>query len=202
MVPRVYGLAVLPLKRGLRVTWRYGLLAAIMISLGALQACVSTPDAAPAALTAAAPASAVSARPAPSTPPLVEVAGVHLPVQGTQEGTASWYGAQFHGRLTANGEIFDKHELTAAHPTLDLPSLARVTRLDTGASVIVRVNDRGPFIEGRVIDLSRAAAEALDFVELGLAEVRIEALGPAEPEDRAAVSRIVRGPGVRTAAQR
>jgi rare lipoprotein A len=130
------------------------------------------------------------------------VAGVHLPVQATQEGTASWYGARFHGRLTANGEIFDKHELTAAHPTMPLPSLARVTRLDTGASVIVRINDRGPFIEGRVIDLSRAAAEALDFVELGLAEVRIEALGPAEPEDRAAVSRIVRGPGVGTAARR
>lgn len=183
------------------MTWRYWLLAAIMISSGALQACVGTPDAAPATLTAAVPASAVPARPA-STPPLVEVAGVHLPVQATQEGTASWYGARFHGRLTANGEIFDQHALTAAHPTMSLPSLARVTRLDTGASVIVRINDRGPFVEGRVIDLSRAAAEALDFVELGLAEVRIEALGPAEPEDRAAVSRIVRGPGVRTAAQR
>ncbi|MCC5997346.1 MAG: septal ring lytic transglycosylase RlpA family protein [Oceanicaulis sp.] len=139
----------------------------------------------------------------PSPPPaLVEVNGARLPVQATEEGTASWYGARFHGRLTANGEIFDKHALTAAHLTMDLPSLARVTRLDTGASVIVRVNDRGPYIEGRVIDLSRAAAEALDFVDEGLAEVRIEALGPADAHDRAAVSRIVRGPGARTAAQR
>jgi rare lipoprotein A len=175
---------------------------AILAALASLQACASPQagEAGGAAVAAAAPVSAPV--PAPSTPPLVEVAGAHLPVQATQEGTASWYGARFHGRLTANGEIFDKHELTAAHPTMPLPSLARVTRLDTGASVIVRINDRGPFIEGRVIDLSRAAAEALDFVELGLAEVRIEALGPAEPEDRAAVSRIVRGPGAGTAARR
>jgi rare lipoprotein A len=102
------------------------------------------------------------------------------------EGLASWYGARFQGRLTANGEVFDQHALTAAHPTLPLPSLARVTRLDTGESVVVRVNDRGPFVEGRIIDLSFAAANELDFVEDGVAEVLIEALGPADVEDRAA----------------
>lgn len=104
------------------------------------------------------------------------------------EGLASWYGPGFHGRQTANGEIFDENVLSAAHLTLPLPSLARVTRLDTGQSVMVRVNDRGPYIDGRIIDLSRAAAEALGFIEDGLAEVRVESFGPADPEDRAARS--------------
>lgn len=119
-----------------------------------------------------------------------------------EEGLASWYGARFHGRLTANGEVFDMDALTAAHPSLPMPSLARITRLDTGASVIVRINDRGPFVEGRIIDLSRAAAEALDFLGVGLAEVRVEAYGPADPEDRAAISgplarrTVISSPGV------
>lgn len=120
-----------------------------------------------------------------SGPHIIEIADTRSP-RAVFEGIASWYGAYFHGRLTANGEIFDQHALTAAHPTLPLPSLARVTRIDTGQSVLVRVNDRGPFVDGRVIDLSFAAAEALDFVDEGIAAVRIEALGPADPEDRAA----------------
>jgi len=178
---------------------RFWPVCAVLGLAAGLQACVSTPVAAPVA-----PPSgpAVSARTQSPAQHHVQVGSDLLNVQAMEEGTASWYGARFHGRLTANGEIFDKHELTAAHLTMDLPSLARVTRLDTGASIIVRVNDRGPYIEGRVIDLSRAAAEALDFVDEGLAEVRIEALGPADPEDRAAVSRIVRGPGAGRAAQR
>lgn len=104
-----------------------------------------------------------------------------------QIGLASWYGPGFHGNLTANGEIFDQDAMTAAHRTLPLPSRARITRMDTGQSIMVRINDRGPYIDGRVLDLSRAAAEALGFVEDGLIEVRIEALGPADEEDRAAM---------------
>lgn len=102
------------------------------------------------------------------------------------EGAASWYGPGFHGRITANGETFDQNALTAAHRTLPLPTLARVTRLDTGRSVTVRINDRGPYVDGRVIDLSKAAAQALGFTEDGVADVRIEPLGPANPADRAA----------------
>lgn len=114
-----------------------------------------------------------------------------LAVRAAQTGLASWYGEPFHGRLTASGEVFDKNALTAAHPTWPLRSLARVTRVDSGARVLVRINDRGPFVEGRIIDLSRAAAEALGFTDEGLAEVRVESLGPADPADRAARSRIL-----------
>jgi len=96
-----------------------------------------------------------------------------------QSGTASWYGAELRGRPTANGEIFDPAALTAAHPTLPLPSLVQVTNLENGREVIVRVNDRGPFVGGRVIDVSRGAAEALGFVEAGQARVHVRYLGPA-----------------------
>lgn len=106
----------------------------------------------------------------------------------SQTGIASWYGDRFHGRRTASGEPYDMHDLTAAHPDLPLRSLARVTRLDTGASVVVRINDRGPFVNGRIVDLSRAAAQMLGLIEDGLAEVRVEAFGPSDPRDRAAVS--------------
>lgn len=133
----------------------------------------------------AASARSITADGGQMTPYILEIGDPRGP-RAVFQGVASWYGDYFHGRLTANGEVFDQHKLTAAHPTLPLPSLARVTRIDTGQSVLVRVNDRGPFVEGRVIDLSFAAAEALDFVDQGIAAVRIEALGPADPEDRAA----------------
>lgn len=94
-------------------------------------------------------------------------------------GMASWYGPAFHGRMTANGEIFDQFALSAAHPTMPLPSYARVTNLKNGRSVIVRVNDRGPFAHNRIIDLSRAAAEALDFISDGTAKVRVQYMGEA-----------------------
>lgn len=94
-------------------------------------------------------------------------------------GLASWYGDAFHGRLTANGEIYDKTHLTAAHPTMPLPSYARVTNKKNGSSVIVRVNDRGPFAKGRVIDLSQRAAELLDYKNSGVAQVSVEYLGRA-----------------------
>ena len=94
-------------------------------------------------------------------------------------GIASWYGTLFHGRRTANGEVFDMNALTAAHPTLPLPSLVRVTNLRNGRSIVVRVNDRGPYKHNRIIDLSRYAAHLLDFRKSGTAQVRVTYLRPA-----------------------
>lgn len=94
-------------------------------------------------------------------------------------GVASWYGDAFHGRMTANGELYDKEHLSAAHPTLPLPSYARVTNLNNGSSVIVRINDRGPFHKGRIIDLSRKTADLLDMKHSGTGEVRVQYIGPA-----------------------
>ena len=98
------------------------------------------------------------------------------------EGIASWYGPDFHGRLTANGEVFDMHGISAAHPTLPIPSYARVTNLDNGRSIIVRVNDRGPYARNRLIDVSIGAATALGFYGDGLAHVRVEYVGRAPLE--------------------
>lgn len=94
-------------------------------------------------------------------------------------GGASWYGDAFHGRLTANGEIYDMTHLTAAHPTMPLPSYARVTNQKNGSSIVVRVNDRGPFAHNRIIDLSKRAAEMLDYKHAGVAKVKVEYLGRA-----------------------
>jgi len=91
-------------------------------------------------------------------------------------GTASWYGPGFHGRVTANGDIYDEMGMTAAHPTLQLPSVVQVTNLDNGRSVLVRVNDRGPFILGRMIDLSKRAARRLGFAKKGTARVRVKVM--------------------------
>jgi rare lipoprotein A len=101
------------------------------------------------------------------------------------EGMASWYGDDFHGRLTANGEVFDMASLTAAHPTLPIPSYARVTNLGNGKSLVVRVNDRGPYHGNRLIDVSNKAAELLDFKKNGVARVRVEyvARAPLEGSD-------------------
>lgn len=96
-----------------------------------------------------------------------------------ETGIASWYGPNFHGRPTANGEVFDQNAMTAAHTTLPIPSIAEVTNLENGRSVIVRINDRGPFVDNRLIDLSRAAATELDYIGAGLAHVRVRYLGPA-----------------------
>jgi len=97
-------------------------------------------------------------------------------------GHASWYGADFHGRMTANGEIFSKNAITAAHPTLPLPSYVRVTNKANGRSLVVRVNDRGPFLQDRVIDLSYRAASLLDYVNSGTADVVVQYVGPAPLE--------------------
>lgn len=96
----------------------------------------------------------------------------------TQTGMASWYGNKFHGHLTANGEIYDMYAMTAAHTSLPLPTYLRVTNLANQRQVIVRVNDRGPFIHNRVLDLSYAAAAKLDILQAGVAKVRIEAIDP------------------------
>jgi len=100
-------------------------------------------------------------------------------------GTASWYGPNFQGRLTANGEIFDQNFLSAAHPTLPLPSYVRVKNLSNGRTVTVRVNDRGPFANNRLIDLSRRSAEVLGFINQGTARVRVTYIGraPVEGDD-------------------
>lgn len=93
-----------------------------------------------------------------------------------ETGIASWYGQDFHGGTTANGEIFNKDELTAAHKTLPLPTLARVTNLDNGKSIVVRINDRGPFSGARLIDVSQRAAQLLGFEKQGTAKVRVQVL--------------------------
>ncbi len=99
--------------------------------------------------------------------------------QYKKTGIASWYGGKFHGRKTASGEVFNQNTDTAAHKTLPLPSLARVTNLENGASLVVRVNDRGPFIKGRIIDVSKGVAKKLGFYLQGKARVRVEYIGEA-----------------------
>jgi rare lipoprotein A len=145
------------------------------------------------------PPSAPEAAPAPSpsasseaTPDWLERERVGPPYQAngvwyvptpepgySETGMASWYGPNFHGQRTANGEVFDETALTAAHPTLPLSSLVQVTNLENGREVIVRVTDRGPFVDSRLIDLSRAAAQVLGFEAQGRARVHVRYLGPA-----------------------
>ena len=96
----------------------------------------------------------------------------------SENGIASWYGVKFHGKQTANGEIYDLYKMTAAHKTLPLPSYVKVTNRDNGLSVVVRVNDRGPFIDDRLIDLSYVAAKKLGYADNGLANVVIEGIDP------------------------
>lgn len=99
----------------------------------------------------------------------------------TESGMASWYGPEFHGKRTASGETYDQRELTAAHKTLPFNTVVRVTNLDNGKQVVVRINDRGPYSRGRVIDLSRAAAEEVSMIGAGTARVRIEVLHTDRP---------------------
>ncbi len=101
----------------------------------------------------------------------------------SQEGRASWYGDQFHGRKTSSGERYDMNMMTAAHPTLPIPSYVKVTNLANGKEVVVRINDRGPFHGNRAIDVSRAAAQKLGFIRAGTAKVRIEQIVPGKGQD-------------------
>ena len=120
-------------------------------------------------------------------PPYYEVDGVVYHVMDNGDGykdtgTASWYGQKFHGRRTSSGEVYDMYQFTAAHKTLPLPSYARVTNLDNGQSVIVKINDRGPFKKNRLIDLSYAAAKKLGYMDQGTARVEVEVLAsPRNP---------------------
>lgn len=117
--------------------------------------------------------------------PYVVAGRVYVPEENPRyhaEGLASWYGDDFHGRLTANGEVFDRDSITAAHPTLPLPCYARVTNLANGRSLIVRVNDRGPYHGDRLIDVSTKAAHLLDFHNRGTTWVRVDYVGHAPME--------------------
>lgn len=124
-------------------------------------------------------------------PPFYEVAGRRYVVLETaagysERGVASWYGPTFHGGRTATGETYDMHAMTGAHPTLPLPTWVQVTNLQNGRSVVVRLNDRGPFSNNRIIDLSRAAAEQLDMIRAGTAMVEVRSLaggGAPPPND-------------------
>ncbi len=98
-----------------------------------------------------------------------------------ETGIASWYGAPYHNRRASNGEIYDMHAMTAAHRTLPLGSIVRVTCVESGESAVVRITDRGPFIEGRIIDLSQAAAQKIGLVRKGTAQVRVEVLKTPQP---------------------
>jgi len=114
----------------------------------------------------------VIAPPAPSTAPKevpARVSTVHI-------GNASWYGPGFSGKTTANGDVFDETKMTAAHKTLPLGTQAKVTNLEDGKSVQVEINDRGPYIQGRIIDLSQAAAKALGIIDRGVVKVQVETL--------------------------
>lgn len=127
-------------------------------------------------------AAAAKTAPRAGNPPFYEVFGERYFVMPSSEGyrekgEASWYGEPFHGRRTSSGVVYDMYQLTAAHKTLPLPSLVRVTNLDSGRSVVVTVNDRGPFVKDRLIDLSFAAAKQLDIIQAGTGRVEVEALG-------------------------
>jgi rare lipoprotein A len=126
-------------------------------------------------------------------PPFYEVGGRRYVVLAsavgyTEQGMASWYGPDFHGGRTATGETYDMNAMTGAHPTLPLPTWVRVTNLENGRSVVVRLNDRGPFAKGRIIDLSRAAAEQLDMVRAGTARVEVVSLAGTAPAAAAPAS--------------
>jgi len=125
------------------------------------------------------------AAPTPSPRPAPETGGAPIglvpvpapaPRDGAQVGVASWYGGKFHGRTTASGEPYDMNAMTAAHRTLPFGTKVRVTNLDNGRSVVVRINDRGPYAKRRIIDLSRHAAEQLGFRKAGVAKVRVEVI--------------------------
>lgn len=148
---------------------------AVLLALAALAACSSQPQR---------PAGAGprdEPRAGSGNPPFYEVAGRRYVVLQdaagyVERGVASWYGPDFHGRRTATGEPYDMHAMTGAHPTLPLPTWVRVTNLENGRSVDIRLNDRGPFAKNRIIDLSRAAAERLDMIGAGTALVEVRSL--------------------------
>jgi len=116
--------------------------------------------------------------PAPSAPASKRNKPAPAPAGYTEEGNASWYGVPFHGRRASNGEIYDMYKLTAAHRTLPFETMVRVTNLNNGKSTVVRITDRGPFVDNRIIDLSLAAAREVDSIGPGVVPVRVEVLSP------------------------
>lgn len=136
------------------------------------------------------PAATSPAKPSPSTKSKAETAEerdeeIVIPADAqpllTETGKASWYGAPYHNRKSANGEIYNMHAMTAAHRTLPLGSIVRVTNLKTNHAALVRITDRGPFVEGRILDLSYAAAKKIDVWQPGLAEVKLELMQASSP---------------------
>ncbi len=123
----------------------------------------------------------VSSRPAQPPRAQDQAAPGSEPWSGEMEGLASWYGADFNGRLTASGEVYDMYEMTAAHKTLPLQTWVKVHNLENDKTAQVRINDRGPFVEGRVIDLSRKAARVLGLRDQGTARVRLEIIKLPKP---------------------
>jgi rare lipoprotein A len=176
--------------------------AAFVVICGGLAACTTT-NTEPTLSLAATPESSAAAGLANAgaseqDSPQVAAPTVPDPNAGYHEiGLASWYGAGFHGRQTANGESFAADAISAAHPSLPLPSYARVTNVENNHSIIVRVNDRGPFSDRRLIDVSARTADLLEFRRAGLAEVRVEYLQPAPLDggDEAFLLASFRGPG-------
>jgi len=165
---------------------RTGRLAIVVLGSAALTACM-TPQYAVRGSVGAAPEASAKAQPAPrgryKTGDTNQVGVLwyvpHEQPDYDQTGTASWYGDAFQMKATANGEIFDMNQFSAAHTTLPLPSMVEVTNLDNGRKLTVRVNDRGPFVGGRIIDLSHAAARELGYERQGTARVRVRYVGPA-----------------------
>lgn len=152
----------------------------IGVGLAGLSACASKPPPAPQkqAPAASEPAAIPGGTYKVGTP--YQINGVwyypQVDYNYNQTGIASWYGPGFHTKVTANGEAYNENELTAAHQTLPMPSLVRVTNLENGRSIVVRINDRGPFVAGRIIDMSRRGAQLLGFDQKGTAKVRVEVL--------------------------
>ena len=156
----------------------------------ALSACAGHKDGAPSAMKSPGQIREVipkaESRSASGNPPFYEVRGKRYYVlddaNGYRErGVASWYGKKFHGRPTASGEPYDMYAASAAHKTLPLPAYARVTNLENGRSIIVRINDRGPFVENRLIDLSYGAALQLDMIKNGTSFVEVQVITPISP---------------------
>ena len=164
-------------------------IAAVALAGASLAACATTP--APTTSVTQAPRPHIGpARAVPATMRPYQVGGVWYAPREDPDyeavGTASWYGAQFHNRRTADGEVFDMDAPSGAHKTLPLPCIVEVTNLENGRRLQVRINDRGPFVDGRIIDLSREAARRLGFYDKGTARVQVRYIGPASlvrPED-------------------
>ena len=120
-------------------------------------------------------------------PVVLLLAAAVLSADPELDGVASWYGGKFHGRLTSSGEVFNTNDMTAAHRTLPFGTLVKVTNLDNGLSATVKINDRGPFVDGRIIDLSQAAADQLNMLGTGIARVSLDIVGFATEKDMYAI---------------